>query len=89
VIPGRPRDSFGIGYYYLDINPLKVTVASGTRELGRDEQGVEVYYNVAVVPGIRLTPDVQVIRPGQKQVIATGKAVDTVTVIGVRLQFSF
>jgi len=89
VIPGRPRDSFGIGYYYLDINPLKVTVGSRTREFGRDEQGVEVYYNVAVVPGIRLTPDVQVIRPGQKQVIATGKAVDTVTVIGVRLQFSF
>lgn len=89
MIPGRPRDTFGIGYYYLDINPLKITGASGTREVGRDEQGVEVFYNVAVVPGVRLTPDVQVIRPGQKQVIATGKAVDTVTVIGFRLQFSF
>lgn len=89
MIPGRPRDGFGIGYYFLDINPLKITVASGTREIGRNEQGVEIYYNAAVAPGIRVTPDVQVIWPGQKQVVTTGKEVGTVTVIGARLQFTF
>jgi porin len=64
----------------------------------RDEQGFEAYYNIAVTPWMKLTPDLQVIRPAQKQVISlnTGgitivrtKSIDTATVLGLRLQLVF
>lgn len=78
MIPGRPLDRFGIGYYYLNIdNPklalskefhdLEVTLAS--RSLFRDEWGFEAFYNIAITPWLLLTPDLQVIGPAQKSQI--------------------
>lgn len=89
VVPGRALDSFGLGYYYLDISNPKFTGPLATRELLRDEQGFEAYYNFAITPWMKLTPDLQVIRPTQKQIIASGKNIDTATVVGLRLQMNF
>jgi porin len=96
VISGRPLDSFGLGYYFINISNPKFTSPLATRELLRDEYGVEVYYNIGITPWMKLTPDIQFVRPAQKKQIvgqdiltAVRKDVDTATVIGIRLYLIF
>ena len=89
IIPGRPLDRFGIGYYYIDVKSPKFTGLLGTRSFLRDEYGFEAFYNFAITPWMQLTPDIQVIRPAQKEVITIGKNVHTATVLGFRLQLVF
>jgi porin len=95
---GRPMDQCGIGYYYMDISNPKFTGPLGTREFLRDEYGVEAYYNFAITPWMKLTPDIQFIRPAQKETLqidsehllaSKKKDVDTATVVGLRLQIVF
>ena len=89
VIPGRPLDRLGIGFYYIDVsNPRFTGLLGGTREFLRDEYGGEVFYNFAITPWLLLTPDIQVIRPAQKETIS-GEKVNTATVLGLRLQVVF
>jgi porin len=94
----RPNDRFGVGYYYIDIRSPKFTGPLASREFLRDEYGFEFFYNIAITPWMMLTPDVQVIRPSQKQKLNPGprppltittKDVNTVTVLGLRLQVVF
>ena len=58
----RPYDSFGVGYYYNAIsNDLKNDVAqltAGTSTV-KDEQGIEIFYDFAITPAIRLIPSYQ------------------------------
>ena len=70
----------------------------GTRSFLRDEQGFEAYYNFAVTPWMRLTPNIQIVRPAQKDAfsVTTGgipsisrDRINTVTVFGARLQLIF
>jgi len=98
VMNSRPNDAFGIGYYYMDISNPKLTGIFKDREFLRDEYGVEAYYNIAITPWMKLTPDVQFVRPAQKDVLqidkealllSKKKSVDTVTVVGIRLQVIF
>jgi len=96
LIPGRPLDQFGIGYYYLSIkNPTLQVPIVGTKSFLRDEWGFEAFYNVAVTPWMLLTPDIQVIGPAQKHPIGRNRfglpvigqeSIGTATVLGVRLQ---
>jgi porin len=95
VIPGRPRDQFGVGFYYLDIERPSITGPFRTMKLLRDEYGFEAYYNAAVTPWLQLTPDIQVVRGAQKNKIdvnAMGppfidrEAIDTSVVLGLRLR---
>ncbi len=79
LIPGRDRDSFGIGYYYLVLSDkLPQLIQRGAR----DEQGLELYYNLAVTPWFHLTPDLQIISPARK-------SVDTTVVAGLRVRIDF
>ncbi|WP_177142798.1 carbohydrate porin [Variovorax sp. YR216] len=64
-IPGRSRDRFGIGYFRTSFshdltNSLKI-ITGATID---DESGVEVFYNAALTPWLRLGLDLQYIRPG-------------------------
>jgi len=69
-IHGRQRDTFGIGYYYVGVSePLK-DLAPRLLPL-KDEQGVELYYNVAVTPWCQITPDLQVIAPFRERADAS------------------
>ena len=90
VIPGRPLDQFGIGYYHIDVSSPTFTVVSTTRSFLGNESGFEAYYNIALTPWMMLTPDVQVIRGAQKQtgvlLPANRTDIDTATIIGLRLQ---
>jgi porin len=98
VIPGRPLDQFGIGYYYLDIKNPTLTGLRTTKSILRDEQGFEAYYNCALTPWMKLTPNIQIVRPAQKDVVSvttggipsiTRDSINTATVLGVRLQLLF
>jgi porin len=62
---GRPLDTFGIGYYYLGLNRSFKDLIP--RVPLRDEHGIEAFYNVAVTPWFRVTPDVQFILPAQER----------------------
>ena len=94
VIPGRPLDQFGIGYYYIDVRNPTFTIIQ-ERSFLRDEQGFEAYYNFALTPWMKLTPDIQVVKPAQKQFLDSNgnpiarKDVNTATVLGMRLQLIF
>jgi carbohydrate-selective porin OprB len=59
---GREYDSFGAGFYYNKIsNNLKTDIAQLTlgNASASDESGIEVFYNFAVTPAIRLIPSYQ------------------------------
>jgi porin len=82
MLRSRPADTFGIGYYYLgtsdQIGPILSTLLG---PIG-DEQGVELFYNIAVTPWFHLTPDLQVLMPAREQV-------DTAVVVGLRGKVDF
>lgn len=79
LVPRRDNDSFGVGYYYLSISDkLPRVIERRTQE----EQGMELYYNIAITPWLHITPDLQVIEP-------TSGRVDTTVVAGVRMKIDF
>jgi porin len=58
----RPNDSFGLGIYHNGISqPLKNDIArlTGATATLRNDQGLEVFYGVAITPAMRLIPGYQ------------------------------
>lgn len=62
MVPARPDDVFGIGYYFYNLSD-DLKAATGPVFPLHDEQGVEMYYNLAVTPWFRVTADLQWIDP--------------------------
>jgi porin len=98
IVPGRALDSLGVGYYYMDMSNPKLTGLFIHKEFLRDEYGFEGYYNFAITPWMKLTPDVQFIRPAQKEKVSVSSVIPPVikkedigmaTVFGLRLQLIF
>ena len=92
LIPGRPYDEFGLGWYHLNFsNDFEETLNRsafltflnrGEFDL-KPENGIEVYYNAAITPAIQFTADVQLIlEPGVSRA-------NTVWITGGRLQLNF
>jgi porin len=81
MVPGRTLDTFGVGYYYLGLSDQVKRLARPLVPL-RDEYGVELFYNVAVTPWCRLTPNFTVARPAVV-------GLDTTLMTGLRLQIAF
>ena len=81
-IQSRERDSFGVGYYYIntsdEIAPFLSTVFGG---IG-DGQGVETFYNIAAGKRLTITPDMQVLVPSRENL-------DTALVVGLRANYNF
>lgn len=81
IVPGRPLDYFGVGYFYYNFSDeLQTAVAP----IGRfdDEDGVEGYYTFVPAPWLQLTADLQWVNP------ADG-AKPSVWVGGVRMRVLF
>jgi porin len=76
LIPGREKDVFGVGYFYNGLE--QGGVVDRTLDIRDGEQGFEVFYEAQLTPWLRLTPDVQVVRPGFGDN-------DTAVVLGLRL----
>jgi porin len=58
----RPRDSFGVGYFYYAFDNDLQDVLTPLVDF-RDEQGLEIYYSFAVTPWLDVSPDLQYIDP--------------------------
>jgi len=63
MIPGRPDDVVGLGYFYYNFSDELQGVVAPPPDF-EDEQGAEVFYNLAITPFFKLTADFQWIDPG-------------------------
>ena len=85
LFKSRPGDEFGISYAYTDLSEVLKDnidlITLGGRRL-RPEHQVEMFYNLHITPWLRLTGDLQIIRP-------TRSVADTAIVPGVRLKMFF
>ena len=79
VIPMRPYDRVGVGAYWLKRSD---DIDQALRDLIEDEVGLEVFYNVAIVPSVQLTFDLQWINSGIR-------TTDDAVVFGMRLMTPF
>jgi porin len=95
VIPTREQDRFGIGYYYLKISgDLRDVLPPLLRSrIGLDhEQGVELFYNIAMTPWFHITPDLQFVDAARNKAPLIGpgrKSIDTAVVAGLRIKIDF
>ena len=79
VIPDRDDDTTGLGYFYNDLqNPRPLL----TRFLQDSIQGIEFYYNAAILPSVALTGDFQWTNSALSNV-------DDSIVLGLRCNISF
>jgi len=95
VMASRPNDSFGFGWYYIDVKSPSLSGPFGllSKDFLGDEQGVEAYYSVALTPWAILTPNIQYIHGAQKHTLALlpadRKDIDDATILAIRLQLIF
>jgi porin len=76
--PGREKDRWGLGLYYIDMADLGVLEALHLQ----DETGAELFYNIALTPWAHLTFDAQIIDP-------VSSHADTAVTLGTRLVINF
>jgi porin len=79
VIPDRPNDVFGIGYFYNDVYEDRLTNKAG---FDGDSQGVEAFYNLAITPGAKFSVNLQYLESSLKDL-------DDATVLSGRLHLVF
>jgi len=76
VIPGRDRDTCGLGYYHANLSDEMPPML-------HSESGIEMYYNIEITPWLHVSPDLQIIvDPGG----SSGS--ETSIVYGLRMQMS-
>jgi porin len=79
-LDARPRDRWGIGFYWLDVSGTLKDSLAGIVGLNR-EWGVEAFYNVALTPAASLSAGGQVLRGATSD--------DWETVLSLRLNINF
>ncbi|MDP3584776.1 MAG: carbohydrate porin [Thiobacillus sp.] len=93
VVPGRPRDDFGIGWARTEFSDDFLPHLRTALDLGLDhEDAVELYYNAAVTPWLNVSPSLQIISPAlNKALDANGnfQNLDTTYIAGVRVGIRF
>lgn len=86
LIPGRERDTFGVGYFRIGLSSdFKDLLGGPLAPPGlaqRDEQGVELFYNAALTRWCHLTADLQIVKPSTKSLHIT-------VLPGMRLKIDF
>ncbi len=75
VIPSRPQDRFGVGYYYMYFNSTRFE--SILQE--DDEHAFEAFYNVVLTPWVTLSANLQILDGGLLDA-------DTAVIGGLRLR---
>jgi porin len=62
IVPGRPLDYFGVGYFYYDLSDELQDAVAPVGSL-KDEQGIEAYYTFVPAPWLRLSANLQWVNP--------------------------
>ena len=90
VVPGRPDDTFGLGFGRTQFSSAFVPFLRQRLNLGlQREDAIEMYYNVAVTPWLNVTSDIQFIDPAVTKAVGSGGGlmkVDTAVVAGTRIR---
>jgi porin len=63
MIPGRPDDVVGLGYFYYNFSDELQSVVEPLADF-ENEQGAELFYDFAITPFFRFSADLQWIDPG-------------------------
>lgn len=85
LFKSRPRDEFGISYAFTDLSKVlkdNIDLLTIGNRRPRVEHQLEAFYNFHITPWLRLTGDLQIIRP-------TRSDVSTAVVPGMRLEMVF
>ena len=93
IVPGRPNDTFGIGWARTELSNDLLPVLRRRFDIGLErEDAVEMYYNFALATSIGVSLDLQVVNPAlTKTVTSSGgiKNVDTAVIGGLRVFVRF
>jgi len=93
VVPGRPHDTFGIGWARTEVSKDFLPLLRQQLGLGLDrEDAIEMYYNAAVTPWLGVTTDLQIIDSAIKKILSPSgrlRNVDTAVIAGLRLYMRF
>ena len=93
IVPGRPRDSFGIGWARTQMSSDYVPFLRQKLNLGLDkEDAVEMYYNFSVTKWLNATLDLQVIEPALNKFLDSSNRLqnmNTSVVGGLRIYSRF
>ncbi len=93
VVPGRPQDTFGIGWARTEFSDNFVPFLRQRLALGLDkEDAVEMYYNASLTPWLGASLDLQIIDQALKKTLnSSGQLQDmnTAVVLGFRLYARF
>ena len=93
VVPGRPQDSFGVGWARTDLSRHFLPALRDRFGLGLDhEDAVEVYYNAPIASWVGATLDLQVIDPAIKKHLGSSgqlESTGTTVIAGLRLYVRF
>jgi porin len=93
VVPGRPHDSFGVGWARTEFSNNFLPLLRQSLKLGLDhEDAVEIFYNAAVTQWLRMSLDLQVVNPGLQKMLNSSNQlqnVNTAVVGGVRMYIRF
>jgi porin len=94
VVPGRPEDSFGLGFARTQFSSAFIPLVRQTLNLGLDREGAfEAYYNLAITSWLSATADLQIIDPALKKTLSSSGQrlvnVDTAIVAGIRIRARF
>ncbi len=93
VVPGRPRDDFGIAWAQTEFSDNFVPFLRNSFGLGLNhEDAVELYYSAAVTPWLTVSPSLQVIRSGLNKALdpsSNFNNLDTAYLAGIRVGIRF
>ncbi|WP_107692470.1 carbohydrate porin [Nitrosospira sp. Nsp2] len=93
VVPGRPRDTLGLGWARTQFSDNFAPLLRARLPLGLEhEDAIEIYYNASITPWLNLTPDLQIIEPGLKKTLGSSgnlNNVNTVIMGGLRVYIRF
>ena len=81
-VRSRRNDTFGVGWYWASASPEIGTLITSQFGPVGDGQGIECFYNYALTPAVRITPDLQYIVP-------TLRLAEPALIAGVRALVSF
>jgi len=93
IVPGRPDDTFGLGWARTETSSNFVPLLRDRLGLGLNkEDAIEMYYNASITRWLNATLDLQVIDQAlKKHLDSAGRLVDTGTavILGARLYARF
>jgi porin len=93
IVPGRPNDTFGIGWSRAELSNDLFPVLRQRIDIGLNrEDAVEMYYNFAVAKSIGVTVDLQIVDQALKKTLDSSnrlKNVDTAVIGGLRAYARF